>query len=174
MGYTAPMIRLLVALSLVACSRASESSEAKKLQSAAPPPEVTIPKTLAIAVEVDGRARQAIVAATLARTPPDFADDDRKAWLIATLVSEAATAGSVVEATAATGIGVKMVNPMPDGSAPALFLTRRGDIIASAIDRADPFPKFHGKGGRLHRAGDSQPRITAVAKLTITTPSQTR
>ena len=38
----------------------------------------------------------------------------------------------------------------------------------TALDPKDPFPKFHGQGGRLHRAGDSMPRVSPVAKLAIT------
>lgn len=162
------LIALGLALAFAACSRASESSEAKKLQSPAPPRDVEVPPALAIAVEVDGAAEPPILAATLSATPADFSDEDRKVWLISTLVPGAAAQGAVVEAAAASGISVKIANPAPDGMVPVLFLTRRGDVIASTIDPVHPFPKYHGQGGRLHRAGDSQPRVAAVAKLTIT------
>jgi hypothetical protein len=49
-----------------------------------------------------------------------------------------------------------------------LFLTRRGEVIASTIDPKAPFPAYHGRGGRLHRAGDQLPHVGPVAKLAIT------
>lgn len=161
------MSRWLVAFALVACSKASDSSEAKKLQSSAPPRDVGVPVGLAIEVEVDGARRPPIVAGTLTATKPDFIDEDRKAWLIPTLIAEASQPGSVVEASAPSGVSVTIVNPTADGLVPVLFLTRRGEVIASAIDPKHPFPSYHGQGGRLHRAGDSQPRVAPVAKLAI-------
>ena len=67
-----------------------------------------------------------------------------------------------------TGVTVKFADPTPDGLEPVLFLTRRGDVVVAAVDPKDPFPKYHGQGGRLHRAGDTMPRISPVAKLAIT------
>lgn len=164
------MTRWLFVLALAACSKASESSEAKKLQVSAPPRDVAVPSQLVIEVEADGARKPPIVARTLTDTKPDFTDDDRKAWLIPTLVAEAAKPGSVVEATALSGVSVKITNPTADGFVPVLFLTRRGEVIASAVDPKHPFPSYHGQGGRLHRAGDSQPRVVPVVKLSITHP----
>lgn len=161
------MARWLIAFALVACSKASDSSEAKKLQSSAPPRDVGVPAELVIEVEVDGTRRAPIVASTLTATKPDFFDEDRKAWLIPTLIPQAAKPGSVVEASAPSGVRVTIANPTADGLVPVLFLTRRGEVIASAIDPKRPFPSYHGQGGRLHRAGDSQPRVVPVAKLSI-------
>ena len=39
-----------------------------------------------------------------------------------------------------------------------LSLTRRGDVIV---------PRYHGQGGRLRRAGDPMPRVTAVSQIAI-------
>ena len=162
------MTRLVIAVAMLAgCSRASEESEAKKWQSQPPPREVTVPAGLSIAVDVDGGAKPPITADTLRAIKPDFADDERKAWLIPTLIADAAVPGSVVEATAPSGVSIKLAHPTTDGLEPVLFLTRRGDVIVSAIDPKDPFPRYHGQGGRLHRAGDSMPRVAPVAKLAI-------
>jgi hypothetical protein len=49
-----------------------------------------------------------------------------------------------------------------------IYLTRRGDVIVAALDPKDPFPRWHGEGGRLRRAGDPTPRLGPVAKLDIT------
>lgn len=165
------MTRLVIVVAMLAgCSRASEESEAKKWQSQPPPRDVTVPAGLSIAVDVDGSAKPPITADTLRAIKPDFADDERKAWLIPTLVADAAAPGSVVEATAPSGVSIKLAHPTADGLEPVLFLTRRGDVIVSAIDPKDPFPRYHGQGGRLHRAGDSMPRVAPVAKLAITRP----
>jgi len=63
---------------------------------------------------------------------------------------------------------VKFGRPTAEGLEPVLFLTRRGEVIVSALDPKQPFPRYHGQGGRLHRAGDSLPRVAPVARLAIT------
>jgi len=159
------MARWLLVFALVACSKASDQSE--RLQREAPELAVQVPAGVSIDVTVDGAAKPAITTDSLKATKPDFADPERRAWRITTLVP-AATAGTVVEAAGPTGVAVKLANPTPEGLEPVLFLTRRGEVIVAALDPKDPFPKFHGQGGRLHRAGDSMPRVSAVAKLAIT------
>jgi hypothetical protein len=168
------MLGRLTALGLVAacaapaCSRASQEGEAK--QWATPPPgkDIAIPAHLHIAVVADGGALAEITGDRLQRIRPDFADDDHKAWLIPTLVPEAAPAGTSIEAMSGTGVSVKFAHPTAEGFEPVLFLTRRGDVIVSALDPRDPFPRYHGQGGRLRRAGDPMPRVSPVARLEIT------
>ena len=159
------MLRLL--LILAACSRGSDESGTGKWQSGPPPSKQEVPADLAIAVEVDGAQKPAITRQTLETTKPDFVDVEHRIWLIPTLVPDAAPAGSVVEATAPSGMSVKLAHPTPDGFEPALFLSRRGEVKVGAIDPKDPFPKWHGQGGRVHRAGDSLPHVGPVAKLAI-------
>jgi len=65
---------------------------------------------------------------------------------------------------------VKFARPMVDGLEPVLFLTRRGEVNVEAVDPKDPFPHYHGKGGRLHRVGDSLPHVEKVVRLEITHP----
>ncbi|MBA3540745.1 MAG: hypothetical protein H0T79_14130 [Deltaproteobacteria bacterium] len=169
------LLRLVALLAMVAtssCSRASDESEAKQWSKPPPPKDdVAIPTTLAIDVTVDGAAKGAVTAATLATKQPDFVDTDRKAWLISTIIPEA-TAGTVVEAIGPTGVAVKFARPTADGLEPVLFLTRRAEVIVSAIDPKDPFPRYHGQGGRLHRAGDQLPRVAPVSRLVITQGSR--
>ena len=157
--------QLLLACVLVACSRASE--ESKQLQDQPPPKEVTVPAGLSIAVEIDGATGPAITTDTLKAVKPDFSDVDRRAWLIPTLITDASPVGTVIEATTPSGVSVKFAHPTTDGLEPVLFLTRRGEVIVGAIDPKDPFPRYHGQGGRLHRAGDSLPRVAPVTKLSI-------
>ena len=153
---------------MLGCSRASEEGGVK--QWATPPParDIPIPASLNIGITVDGNAKPSITGQHLRGAKPDFADDDHKAWLIPTLVPEARPAGSSVEAVSGVGVSVKFARPAADGREPVLFLTRRGDVIVSALDPKDPFPRYHGQGGRLRRAGDSTPRVSAVARIEIT------
>jgi len=161
------MRRLLILVLAAACSRASD--DAKKLQASPPFKDMAPPSDLSIAVEVDGKALAPITAAALDRKP-DFQDAERKAWLISSLVAEAGS-GATIEVSSPTGVTVKLVHPSPEGLEPVLFLTRRGEVIASTIDPKDPFPPYHGRGGRLHRAGDQLPHVGPVAKLAITHPT---
>jgi hypothetical protein len=163
------MLRWLATLGLaVACSRASQEGEAK--QWATPPPgkDIAVPERLHIDVAIDGRAAPAITGERLRAARPDFVDDEHKAWRIPTLIPEAGPAGSVIEATSGTGVSVKFAHPTADGLEPVLFLTRRGDVIVAALDPRDPFPRYHGQGGRLRRAGDPMPRVSPVARLEVT------
>lgn len=155
------------AIAAVGCSRASDEAPKKTWADNPPPEDMPPPAALNIAVTVDGAAAAPITAASLTATKPDFEDAERTAWMIETLVPDAKTA-TVVEATSPTGMSVKFERPNAANLEPVLFLTRRGDVIVSAVDPKDPFPKYHGQGGRLHRAGDSNPRVNPVAKLAIT------
>jgi hypothetical protein len=148
------------------CSKASTESEAKQWPKTEPAKDVPIPPNLTIAVTVDGAAKGPITAETLRGAKPDFIDEERKAWRISTLVADAGPAG-FVEASSPAGVTVKFPHPTPEGLEPVLYLTRRGEVIVAALDPKDPFPRWHGEGGRLHRAGDSLPRVAPVAKLEI-------
>ncbi|MDB4961577.1 MAG: hypothetical protein JWP01_1576 [Myxococcales bacterium] len=160
-----------VLASVAGCSRASDEGEAKQWPKAPPPAKVTPPPALAIKVRVNGSEQQAITAATLSAAKPDFQDADRTAWLIPTLIPAAAQQGTTVEAVSPAGVSVKFERPSAAGVEPVLFLTRRGEVIVSALDPKDPFPRYHGQGGRLHRAGDSWPRVAPVERLDITRPT---
>ena len=151
-----------------ACSRASDEVETKQWADKPPPKDMPPPADLAIAIKVNGEAKGTINAKTMTTAKPDFADAERTMWLISTLVPDAAPKGSTVEAVSSAGVSVKFERPSAAGLEPVLFLTRRGEVIVSAVDPKDPFPRYHGQGGRLHRAGDSLPRVGPVARLEIT------
>jgi hypothetical protein len=160
---------LVLAIVVAACSRASD--DRSKLQDQPPPKQVEVPATLAIAVDVDGASRPPITADRLRAVKPDFADADHRAWLVHTLVAEAAPAGTTIEASAPTGVTVKFTRPGAGGLEPVLFLDRRSEVVLEAVDPKDPFPRFHGQGARLHRPPDQQaPRVQAVVKLAISRP----
>lgn len=159
---------LLIALLVAAgCSRASNEGEAKQWQEQPPPKDVSVPAGLSIGVTVNGGEHAPITSVMLENMKPDFVDTERRAWRIQTLVSDA-TQGATVEASSPTGVAVKFANPTPEGLEPVLFLTRRGEVIVAALDPKDPFPRYHGQGARLHRPGDTMPRVAPVTKLAIT------
>ncbi len=158
---------LLLLVAGAACSRASDEAETKQWAAQPPPKDMPPPADLNIAIKVNGVEKGAITVQTL-KAKPDFEDAERTMWLIPTLVPDAAASGSTVEAVSTAGVSVKFERPSAAGLEPVLFLTRRGEVIVSAIDPKDPFPRYHGQGGRLHRAGDSLPRVGPVARLEIT------
>jgi hypothetical protein len=159
--------RIAAIVVIAACSKASQEAETRQWPEPPPGKEVSIPAKLEISVTVDGAAKPAITADTLRAVKPDYADEERKAWRIPSLIGEASTPG-VVEAASPAGVSLKFSHPTPDGREPVLFLTRRGEVIVAALDPKDPFPRYHGQGGRLHRGGDPLPRIAPVSKLDIT------
>jgi hypothetical protein len=162
---------LAAILAFGACSKPADEGAAKQWQAPAPPHELTVPSDVSITVVVDGAAGSPITTATLEATKPDFSDPEHRAWLVASLVPGASPSGSTIEASSANGVSVKFLHPTSDGLEPVLYLTRRGELIVAAVDPKEPFPRYHGQGGRLHRAGDAMPHVSQVAKLAITRPA---
>src|SRR5262245_20775419 len=105
---------LVIAIAVVACSRASDQGEAKKWQSNPPPKDVDVPPGLSIGVQAFGADKPPITSEVLKATKPDFVDADHRAWRIPTLIG-AATTGTTVEAAAPNGVAVKFAQPTPDG-----------------------------------------------------------
>ena len=172
-GYRDPMAtwRMLTAVVLAAglgCAKASDDAAARRTPAVPPPGEVAIPRTLRLPVSIDGRDAGVIDAERLGAVPPAFADEERRAWKVAQVIPEAAAADAVVEARSASGVSMRMDRP-PDGRhlEPVLFLTRRGDVVVSLVDPTEPFPEYHGQGGRLRRQGDPLPRLAQVTALAI-------
>ena len=157
----------LVLLFAVACGKSEPSNEGKRMP-APPPSKREIPADLKIAVIVDGQERPPITSALLAATPPDWGDkDQRKAWRVARLVGVEET---VDRAFAITGTTNNITVEFPAKSTanaliPALSLSLRGTIVVEFVDPADPFPRFHGEGGRLGRSPESEPRVSGVTKI---------
>jgi len=156
------------ALGGAGCAKASDEKAAKRIPSLPPPTDVEIPAKLSIAVTVDGAPAPAITAERLAGVKPDFLDAERRAWKLTTLLPELDEPGAAVEARGPTGVSVRLDRPATaDSMEPVLFLTRRGDVVVSMVDPADPFPGYHGQGGRLRRQGDPLPRLSPVTSLAI-------
>ena len=76
--------------------------------------------------------------------------------------------GVVIAVSGADRPEVLLRNPEDaDKPQPALMTTRRGELVATMVSPQDPFPEYHGRGGRLGRSGDSIPRIVGVRKIRV-------
>jgi hypothetical protein len=163
---------IVVSALVVGCSRAEDERGGKRTPVRPPPVEVDIPHDVSIAVTVDGAPRPALDAKALAAHAPDFKDEDRRAWKLTGLVPELDHAGASIEARGTNGVSVRLERPSaPGGLEPVLFLTRRGELVATMLDPAQPFPDYHGQGGRLRRPGDSMPHVSPVLELAVMTRS---
>lgn len=166
------MRALLLLMALAACSKAGEEQQGAKRAPIAPPPEegAEIPADLSIEVEVDGAPAEPITPETLSQHQPDFADEERRAWRLSRILP-AYVAGASVEAVGRDGVSMTMPRPATlEEPQPVLFVTRRGDVVATLLKPDDPFPDFHGQGGRLRRPGDLTTRVTPIAKLRVRSP----
>lgn len=161
-------LALLAALAIAGCSRASDESRSKRSPTPPPPTTVEVPTGLRIALTIEGAPAPDLDAAQLAAVPPDFADDERRAWKLTTLVPAFDRPGLAIEAEGAPGMSIRLDRPDgADALVPVLFLTRRGDVVVTLIDPDDPFPDYHGQGGRLKRPGDPQPHVSPVTALRV-------
>lgn len=150
-----------------ACSKAGEEQTGKRAPIPPPPDEPELPADLNIPVEIDGAPSAPVTGKTLAALEPDFADRDRRAWRL-TRVLPAYVPGAAVEALSRDGVSIVLPRPATaEEMQPVLFVTRRGDVVATLVKPEDPFPDFHGQGGRLRRPGDLTPRVTPVVKLRV-------
>jgi hypothetical protein len=129
-----------------------------------------LPKDFKVPVESGGEIVYTITSAALQELKPDFQDDERQAWRLDTLLSEDVfPAGAVLEAAGSDGVGIAMHRPeSAEDPLPVIVLTRRSEIVAAIVKASNPFPDYHGQGGRLHRPGDPMPRLlTPLVKLRI-------
>lgn len=154
------------------CQKASDATQAKRMPQPPPAPahELTVPEGLRIEVVVGGTAAPAIDAARLRATPPDFADAERRAWKLSTLVGAGvATPGTEFVVNGAPSAGLVLTQPASATEPqPALMLNRRGELVATMVTPNAPFPSFHGAGGRLGRPGDTTPHVPGVVRIVVT------
>ena len=165
------MNRWLLGLStalLLNCD-AGEPNEARRMPKPPPPEQGTQTQIGSVAVSVDGELQAAINGATLDALPADYTSDDRRAWRFSTLLGERTREpGRVIAVTGEKGLVLEL--PMPsaaDAAEPVLVVSRRGDVMAAMVEPGEPFPAYHGRGGRLGRRGDPLPRIAGVTKIEL-------
>ncbi len=171
---TALLLSIVIAAQAVAVAGCkSEPNEGKLMPKLPPHPDLDLPKDLRIAVEIDGQPGPAIDAARLAAVAPDFADAERRAWRFESLLGPAvAKEGTTVYAIGARDLSVELRPRTADGLVGVLMVSRRGDVIALMVEEKQPFPTFHGQGGRLGRPpgegdGEPLPRVSKVQKLRV-------
>lgn len=165
-------MRIWIALGLcgvLACSRAENESAGRRTPVAPPPVEVDVPADTRIEVTVDGAPRPAIDARALSARAPDYRDEERRAWKLTGLVPELDRVGASIEARGTSGVSVRLERQANAALEPVLFLTRRGELVATMVDPAQPFPEYHGQGGRLRRPGDTMPHVSPVLALVVRT-----
>lgn len=156
----------LVMAALLACSREPPNS-GKRLPKL--PPTAVAPATFQIGLSLDGAAQAPLTQARLAAIPPDFVQAPRrKLWRFATIAGRPLPAGTVIAVTDTRGVTVEF----REGEGvlvPVLAWSQRGEIVALFVDPADPFPAFHGEGGRLGRSPNESPRVSDVQRIAIVT-----
>lgn len=160
-----------VVISLAACDT-GDPNEARRMPNP-PPPEASaaFAQIGEIEVVMDGVAQPKLDAAKLEATAPDFVSEDRRAWKFTTLLGPAANGvGSKLAVTGEKGLVLELPRAdEPASPIPVLVVSRRGDVMAAMVTEQDPFPPYHGRGGRLGRQGDPLPRIAGVTKIELTT-----
>jgi hypothetical protein len=163
------VLGLFAIFALAGCQKASDATQAKRMPQPPPAPEIRVPDALRIEVVVSGKEAPVIDASRLRATPPDFADAERRAWKLATLVGGAvATPGTEFVVSGAPSAGLVLKQPATATEAqPALMLNRRGDLVATMVTPNAPFPPFHGAGGRLGRPGDTTPHLPGVVRIVV-------
>jgi hypothetical protein len=166
---TAARALALIAAFAVACSKPSESTDAKRTPKPPPPASGEIAGALHIDVEIDGAPAAPIDAARLAVTKPDYQNEEHRAWKIATLLGPGADLeGAVVSATGEKGLTISVPRPTSATDPTAvLVVNRRGDVMVATVSPDEPFPPYHGRGGRLNRPGDHLPRVEGVTKISV-------
>jgi hypothetical protein len=173
-----PTRGILLGLSLfalgAACQKASEELDAKRMPQPPPPESADVPAALRISVSIDGIEAEPVDAAKLDATQPSFVDEERRAWLLRDLLGPAAMREGVVFAvSAATGPEVLLRPGKGDKDPqPVLLLSRRGEPVATLVSPEEPFPNYHGMGGRLRRRGDPVPRVEGFSRIRIYVGSQ--
>ena len=153
----------------LACTKASESGDAKRMPKPPPPPTPEVAASLHITVTIDGQPAPAIDAARLAAMKADFEDDERRAWKIATLLGPSASRdGVAIAATGEKGLTLVARPPKSPGDPiPVLTTSRRGEAHFGLVPPGQPFPAYHGRGGQLNRPGDPLPRIAGVTEIRV-------
>ena len=159
-----------LAVICAACTKASDSADGKRMPK--PPPLVAsagASDKAQVTVEIDGAAAATLDGTKLANVPPDFKDEEHRAWKMTTLLgAPAGRDGAVIAVTGDKDVTILLRRPGGDKDpVPVLIRNRRGELFASLLAPEEPFPAYHGQGGRLARPGDPLPRVGGVTKIRV-------
>ncbi len=168
MGTTRTVLVVTLAVALAGGCSKDKPNAGRRLPRLAPPPSPVVAADLRIEVQRDGKTLPPIDAARLRSTPPDLTDGIRRAWSLRHLLGGALEGVKEVEVAGDRGATVRFVLP-PKGTGlePALWLSRRGDVVAVLLDPAHPFSAYHGEGGQLGRPNDPNPRLRGVRRIRL-------
>lgn len=158
---------LALACALGACEQ--RANEGRRMPKAPPPPSAPVDKALSIAVTIDGEPAPPLDAARLESTPATYADEGKRAWRLDTLFgSKGARAGVSYTVTGDGGVELVLRPPRSLAEAvPVIAANLRGEVIVAMVSPGQPFPAYHGQGGRLGRRGDPLPRIANVTSIAV-------
>jgi hypothetical protein len=168
-SFLAGFRKALLAATLLASWGCDEGApnEAKRMPKPPPPEDAGV--AVAIAVSIDGKPAASIDTAKLDGIKPDFQDEERRAWRFSSLLGARMEASAtVVKVTGEKGIVLELPRAASSTSPePVLMVSRRGEVMAAMIEPENPFPQYHGRGGRLGRRGDPLPRIAGVTAVDV-------
>lgn len=158
---------LVLALGAGACEQ--HANEGRRMPKAPPPPSAPVDKALSIAVTIDGVPAPPVDAERLERTPATYADEGKRAWRIDTLFgAKGARTGVSYTVTGDGGVAIVLRPPRSLAEAvPVIAANLRGEVIVAMVSPGQPFPAYHGQGGRLGRRGDPLPRIGNVTSIAV-------
>ena len=164
-----PLVFLLVSSSLAwsGCDR-DAPNRGRQMPRLAPAPATRVPESLHIEVRRSGKRRALIDAAALRGKKADFVADDRHAWRLRSLLGFDDTEALRFAITNRQGVSVSLHDPGKGGKPVAvMMLTRRSEVVMTMVDPQEPFPPYHGWGGRLGRSNTPYPRITEVQRIEV-------
>jgi hypothetical protein len=135
-----------------------------------PAGQLQIPSDLSIGVEINGGEVEAITATRLQQTKVDYSDDDHHAWRLSSLLPPGAlTPDMEIEVEQADGTRTILAHPGDTEAQlePVLMVNRKGAVLVALVDRSNPFPAFHGRGGNRGQGGPKENRIRGVTRLRL-------
>lgn len=163
------MRRLVVVLLLVFAACQEKANEGRRMPKAPPVPNAPLDPKIDIAVTIDGAPAEAITAARLEKTSATYAQEGKRAWRLDLLFgAKGARDGVSYTVTGDGGMAIVLKPPTQIGApVPVIAGNLRGEVIVAMVSPQEPFPAYHGQGGRLGRRGDPLPRIANVTSIAV-------
>jgi hypothetical protein len=139
---------VLLALTLASCGKCGGANDARLMPKLLPIDASVAAATIKVAVTISGKPATDLTGERLEATSPDYHDAERRSWRLDRLFGDAG-ANATYTVTGAQGVSIVLRRSAdPAAAVPLLLLNRRGELLATLVDPQDPFPAFHGQGGR--------------------------